>query len=449
MKNKAIFGYAPNWGGVTGQGLNDTVQMKMVKDFVTKYPNSTVNIAFLAPIYKDADYCGKVEVVDGANGGIAFTDIWSDIQVGRDWNTAPSIASDIYVENAKAILSTDASYNIGGNPQPAYVIEDNTIHNAPIFEGLGSNKYLGSYGKLSQLANDSTKAGVSIGGWTRSDAFKYIASDAELTKKFLSSLDEFFKIYPKITSIDIDWEFPGKVGNTAGGYNNFAQNYATPDKLKGFDTIQGSDKEGFTKLIKALHQKFPEKTITAAVSPSPDAINNIDYSAIKDDIDYILLMAYDMHGVWEGKTGHNAPLHGKDDEISIHQAITSITATSFPSEKIVMGLPLYGRAFKGVENGQVGDFATQSSDDTSISYRDIKNDKLTNEAYQYHWDDDAKVPYLFNTNTKEWISYDDAKSFKAKIDYVKEHNLGGVMVWQIYQDTDSLELISTLDTLNI
>ena len=33
-----------------------------------------------------------------------------------------------------------------------------------------------------------------------------------------------------------------------------------------------------------------------------------------------------------------------------------------------------------------------------------------------------------------FISYDDQRTCQAKISYVRNHNLGGVMIWEIAQD---------------
>lgn len=49
-----------------------------------------------------------------------------------------------------------------------------------------------------------------------------------------------------------------------------------------------------------------------------------------------------------------------------------------------------------------------------------------------HYDNLAKVPYA--TQGTNWISYDDADSFAAKIEYSLQYNISGFMVWSIETD---------------
>lgn len=51
-----------------------------------------------------------------------------------------------------------------------------------------------------------------------------------------------------------------------------------------------------------------------------------------------------------------------------------------------------------------------------------------------YWDDRAKVPYLFNSETKQLVAYDHKESVAYKCAYVREHKLGGVMFWQYASD---------------
>ena len=96
-------------------------------------------------------------------------------------------------------------------------------------------------------------------------------------------------------------------------------------------------------------------------------------------LDWINVMTYDFHGEfhsfktsylqlflhatggWESKTGHNAPLFKNDAETTTdiapsfikskyncHAAIQGYLAAGVPVQKILMGLPLYGRGWQGL-----------------------------------------------------------------------------------------------------
>jgi chitinase len=46
----------------------------------------------------------------------------------------------------------------------------------------------------------------------------------------------------------------------------------------------------------------------------------------------------------------------------------------------------------------------------------------------------ARVPFLFDARSGQFISYDDAESFRYKLGFLKEGRLGGAMYWEITAD---------------
>lgn len=62
-------------------------------------------------------------------------------------------------------------------------------------------------------------------------------------------------------------------------------------------------------------------------------------------------MAYDFHGKWERETGHNAPLYASSldsewqKQLSVDNAATMWVKLGAPKEKLIIGMPTYGRSF--------------------------------------------------------------------------------------------------------
>ncbi|HRD43814.1 MAG TPA: glycosyl hydrolase family 18 protein, partial [Ferruginibacter sp.] len=48
---------------------------------------------------------------------------------------------------------------------------------------------------------------------------------------------------------------------------------------------------------------------------------------------------------------------------------------------------------------------------------------------------ESQAPYLFNAESKSFITYDDEESVKIKCDYIKKHKLGGAMFWEYFSDS--------------
>lgn len=68
-------------------------------------------------------------------------------------------------------------------------------------------------------------------------------------------------------------------------------------------------------------------------------------------LDFINLMAYDFHGKWEREAGHNAPLYASSldsewqKQLSVDNAATMWVKLGAPKEKLIIGMPTYGRSF--------------------------------------------------------------------------------------------------------
>jgi len=48
------------------------------------------------------------------------------------------------------------------------------------------------------------------------------------------------------------------------------------------------------------------------------------------------------------------------------------------------------------------------------------------------------VPWLYDRQSGTWISYDDPESVRAKMRYVRDQKLGGVVIWEIGADDGRL-----------
>lgn len=55
--------------------------------------------------------------------------------------------------------------------------------------------------------------------------------------------------------------------------------------------------------------------LTAALAAGKSTIETAyDIEELAEELDFIHIMAYDYHGKWDGRTGHNAPLYAREDE---------------------------------------------------------------------------------------------------------------------------------------
>uniref|UniRef100_A0A8B9WD73 GH18 domain-containing protein n=1 Tax=Bos mutus grunniens TaxID=30521 RepID=A0A8B9WD73_BOSMU len=142
-------------------------------------------------------------------------------------------------------------------------------------------------------------------------------------------------------------------------------------------------------------------------------------------------MTYDFHGGWDPCTGHNSPLHvGSKDQGIMSVLLLQEYAMKYwrdngvPSEKLIMGFPTYGRTFR--LTGSSGPYTREAG---FWAYYEICT--FLSEATNA-WIEDQKVPYAYKDT--EWVGYDNIRNYKYKVDFLKENNFGGAMVWAIDLD---------------
>jgi len=183
--------------------------------------------------------------------------------------------------------------------------------------------------------NQNLKIVFSIGGWTLSHAFKYIAGNALKQNAFITSINNFLDTYPFIDGIDIDWEYP-------------------KSKAEG---------EQYELLIKALRVSFDARVsnnkkrieLSSAVFSTYDEINDINYTEVSKSLDYIFGMTYDYHGAATDEIGFHTNLRSKLEqrdlnassrENSLERAYDHFIAAGVPADKLLLGVASYGRSIK-------------------------------------------------------------------------------------------------------
>lgn len=288
--------------------------------------------------------------------------------------------------------------------------------------------YWGHFRQLNDLKkkHPHLKTFASLGGWTLSDPFSEMAAKEASRQNFIKRCIEFCDKYD-FDGIDIDWEYPG-----------FEEHHGRPE-----------DKANFTLLLQQLYAAVkahnPPLLLTFAAPAGPHHYKNIEVDQIHHYLDWINLMGYDFHGPWQGAdtvTNHNAPLYATaegDPLFNVDSAVTYYLSQGFPAEKIVLGMPFYGRSFAGANSTPDGLYSAYSGPGIATTvepgmcfFYDIKQNLLP--KFQRYWDDHSKVPYLHNKETAQFISYDDEESIREKCRYLKRQGLGGAMVWELSLD---------------
>jgi len=205
-----------------------------------------------------------------------------------------------------------------------------------------------------------TRVNLALGGWGRCAGFATMATDVEKRSRFIEALLQFC-LDNRFDGVDFDWEFPkGKEEHAA-----------------------------YCSLLVETKRKFTNHALTVTVAMCASQTLDVDaYQAV----DCVHLMSYDRGG---------------EEHSRFEDAVTDVKRfvdQGVPREKILLGLPFYGRSAKRKP--------------AALPYRHIVR------RFEPRADQDRAEGYFFNGLT----------TIQQKTRHAIGERIGGVMIWELGQD---------------
>jgi chitinase len=299
-------------------------------------------------------------------------------------------------------------------------------------------------------ANPRLRLMASVGGWTRSNRFSDMATDAPTRAAFIDSTLAFLR-RQGFDGIDIDWEYPVSVGLRCA---------------RGDNCDRATDKRNFIALGREMRAVLDAagaadgKRYLFTIAAGADREFLYERGAawlpeLAQSLDWINLMTYDYHGTWELSAGFVAPLYADPldptPEKNADASLTLYLAAGIAPAKLVLGVPFYGKGWQGCAPGPKGDGLYQPcaalADVPEAAYEfatltekgylardDFGRYVRGGLGYTRHWNSAARAPYLYNPADGLFIAYDDEASIREKTRYAAAKGLRGVMFWELNAD---------------
>ncbi|KAJ7639188.1 chitinase [Roridomyces roridus] len=319
---------------------------------------------------------------------------------------------------------------------------------------------------VSAAHSHGVKAMVAVGGWTGSLYWSSNVATAANRTAFVNTLVSFATQY-NLDGLNFDWEYPSASGI-------------------GCNTNSPNDTANFLSFLQELRQDpvGAKLILSAATAITPfidaDGKPSTDVSGFAKVLDHIAAMVYDVNGAWSPAVGPNGPL--KDacapaafQAGSATSAVDAWHAAGMPLNQIVLGVPAYGHSFavnttEAFTNGSKTELALYAAFNATAapagdSWDDppavdecgnleaqggviqfwglieqgyLNADGLVNHGVPYLYDTCTETPYVYNTTTEVMISFDNARSFKAKGKFIRSQGLAGFAVWEAGGDSNNI-----------
>lgn len=208
-----------------------------------------------------------------------------------------------------------------------------------------------------------------------------------------------------------------------------------------FENVHWTDREALSQLVQQAGIAFHQAGLQLTIATVPNAPGEpgdtgfsawiyenwrgaYDLAALAKSVDLICLMTYDQNTRWTppGPVAGWAWTTGNLD-----YALKFV-----PKEKLSLGIPLYGYHWFAGTPVKSDD---KSGDKPNPSAEYIGTDDALDlaKAYGGHvkWDATDRTAwfYFYRADTREWIFFTDARTFRERYNLVKERGLQGFCSW--------------------
>lgn len=324
-----------------------------------------------------------------------------------------------------------------------------TIEDGRCVIGADASKNLAELADLKK-AHPHLRTLISIGGWGAGGFSDAALTEASRRRLVDSCMTLFFERHAgSFDGVDIDWEFP-----VSGGPKELAH--------------RPQDRANMTRLAQAFRTALDTygrragqpMLLTAALAAGRlqtdgpyDPAASYDLPALAGILDFINLMSYDMGTGFSAVSTFNAPLHEVPADPlapelrrwnNVAGAVQYYREHGVPADKLVLGVPFYGRGFKVTGETADGLYQAYSAPADAGDWRVIKARYLDQPGWTRHWHPKAQSPWLYNPRENVFISYEDPRSIGLRAQFAREQGLAGVFMWELTGDDEQASLLNAM-----
>jgi chitinase len=236
-------------------------------------------------------------------------------------------------------------------------------------------------------------------------------------------------------------------------WNQLLMRLAGAPDIPGIPAGSPNDGPNYLEFLKAVRRRLPQgKTIGIAAPASFWYLKGFPIEEMAKVVDYIIYMTYDLHGQWDYGNKWSTDGCVKGDCLRHHTnrtetelALVMATKAGVPANKIIVGMPLYGRSFKMTSPGCTGPMCTYVGKDSAaapgrctgtrgyISNFEIRELMASKNVQQLKTAEGDEIMVYDGTEYVGWMT---KQKYDERSSWVKGLNFGGTSDWAIDLDSD-------------
>lgn len=185
-----------------------------------------------------------------------------------------------------------------------------------------------------------------------------------------------------------------------------------------FEYVPARDRDSFLSFLRELRAGLDNKVFSIALPARTRTIKDdvYDYARIKPVVDRILVMAYDEH--W------SASKPGPIASMGWCQRIAKYALETIGKEKLIMGLPFYGRSWGSTNVNKAYIYTT---------VEEILKEQNIGEIQR----ENGIPTFRYETPITVTVYYEDDYSLSARLQMYKKMGVTSVGFWRLGQETPS------------
>uniref|UniRef100_A0A1I7T6C0 Glyco_18 domain-containing protein n=2 Tax=Caenorhabditis tropicalis TaxID=1561998 RepID=A0A1I7T6C0_9PELO len=281
-------------------------------------------------------------------------------------------------------------------------------------------------------SNPELKVMIGVGGHANSPRFSPIVSDTRKRGKLIDSIVTFID-ENYLDGVEIFWVW----------------SYET-NKVHHSKFIRELRKK-LTDL-KIQKKRSEEYLISVIVPPSISHLTSGYYlNEIMKDVDFLNVLSYDYY--FNGnQIGPHSPIYG-GTRGNVDETMKFLACRTGKPSKLNMAVPFYGTYWVNAsfplldDSDNIWKEKGSAGGPFAVRWNELIPKGWDKESAKFH--EKSKTSYIWIPETKHFLTFENERSLQEKAKYVKNHNIGGVVIWAIDQDDVANTLLNVVSSSDI